>query len=1582
MDPLSIAGFSFQLVGAVGQLSKLIHDFYQGGKDLPQRILRFQSQLQLFQANVRSVERFFGNNDFYVAAIEFEHVYRSGTTLELLETLKTCNTGISQFSQEIEKHAPKDGEGIFRRGLTAFKLEESDIDELGTQLEAENASLRESVEKLKAQYKTHEKSITKNSTTQHHKLLNDMQHAKAVSLKVRDVVMKEIARRKALQHATQATPAPSSTGMCPFPIAIADNVLTAKEAGNQDSSRSLNADEFEIAISHIVQQRQASTDEPFADDEIEEVSNLLRRVGKERWAQAPRTYLVLRIIGQIGAMSDFLLEGRKDAHFPYTDRSLPECLDKKARRTFMQKQNLVFSKQHVDIVKGGPHLHLGQSADDLFIVLERLGKGGYGTVDHVQSRFTREDYARKKFSRQHTFRTPKTTMQQYENEINALKKYSHEHLVRFVGSYTDPKYMGVLMEPVADMNLTQFLDKPTFTVQDQDFLLRSLGCLCSAVLYLHENKCRHKDIKPDNILVHEGSMLLTDFGIAMDWADSGRETTIGTARAYSHGYAAPEVHLAKPRKRYTDAVVLGESSKTRESFLEKHGTRSIRPGVNVAGLLEWLAHLLDLRSKHEEVLGWIASMITEDPRLRPEASKLMKQIKAASKGQQSYCGDCCFDDNEQSDFDQSESDVEIVEHKRISRSEESAPVEEDTIRVLEGRTRRPYGLSSVEDAALRNEVLPESSAAPVERSNGTGGNLGRHASVSAEAPNASTATTNLPPILTCPLPDARAPLEGNSPVKPHTGHTSARKQSSRARKKAAKAPTKARQGSVLLPIAEPTNADGAQSPEKTKPDATLPPWPAVPKIPDNLRPIWVQSRADVEDEKTAREELRQKMSEKLSEVQGAFDADSLDLPTHIEDLKGLSPLSWTRVLLEQISPFAQSNMFNTLLHAAIEGVSLGLDRDLVHALVQSGANASTPNLFGNSPLHVAAAMCNPLFVKYLLRFGADRRAGNITGLTPLHLAARERDPASVRILLRDEIEVVNMTENDGWTALHYACRYASWNEYDHQKLDPDSFYTIDLLLQNGADTNAREVRGRTPIALCHENLREEIEVLFQLEHDIRSPDNGDQAPPPSYDSVINSEEETDFPDPCDCEICQIAALLDEVTTLDGEPIIRCHCSACLDELADELYLLMGWNNECECRYCEQTRLLQCVRDGTDGTCQCAKCRHKFYDAKIEDAWNSLQNVDQVKAKEVLQRAGYNAAYMSRYSSDVNEAWVWTMDNIDSVECPENVAALLISLGADISKLGHEKATMLHLAASRGWLTLASVLINSGADVNAQKNSMFTGKRMLSPLVGAVWNGHADMVRLLLRAGALLDARNSTGMTALHYAVLSQNEGVTSTLLAHGPMVDITDDNEYSPLQLAVRDGNILAARALIEAGADLELQTKTAPTALLYAIERRQAYMVEVLLKYGANVHASIGNAPCALIRAAQVGDGQIICLLLSVPEVQQHVNTTEAGTGRTALHLIADKPHDDIIIAEDALVSAGANVNATDSDWSTPLHAAAKAGSAYYTSRLMYVGTDIGWRNESGKTALNVAVKKGHREVVEVLGGRLEKKKKWYQLG
>jgi len=65
-----------------------------------------------------------------------------------------------------------------------------------------------------------------------------------------------------------------------------------------------------------------------------------------------------------------------------------------------------------------------------------------------------------------------------------------------------------------------------------------IGCLVSAITYLHEQKIRHKDLKPSNILLSPGRLWLSDFGSATDF-------TLFTQSATDNGggtplYFAPE----------------------------------------------------------------------------------------------------------------------------------------------------------------------------------------------------------------------------------------------------------------------------------------------------------------------------------------------------------------------------------------------------------------------------------------------------------------------------------------------------------------------------------------------------------------------------------------------------------------------------------------------------------------------------------------------------------------------------------------------------------------------------------------------------------------------------------------------------------------------------------------------------------------------------------------------------------------------------------------------------------------------------------------------------------------------------------
>jgi serine/threonine protein kinase len=168
-------------------------------------------------------------------------------------------------------------------------------------------------------------------------------------------------------------------------------------------------------------------------------------------------------------------------------------------------------------------------------------------------------------------------------EIEILKKLSHPHVVQVAGTYTQNRFLGILMYPVAVCDLyTFFEDVEAWTdlvLQHPQFefvVLASLdpsskerldalgydyptdpskglmatpvfvqiGCLLSAVAYLHSQKIRHKDLKPFNILLSRNRIWISDFGSATDFSllsQSGTDNERGTPR-----YFAPEFVIRSP----------------------------------------------------------------------------------------------------------------------------------------------------------------------------------------------------------------------------------------------------------------------------------------------------------------------------------------------------------------------------------------------------------------------------------------------------------------------------------------------------------------------------------------------------------------------------------------------------------------------------------------------------------------------------------------------------------------------------------------------------------------------------------------------------------------------------------------------------------------------------------------------------------------------------------------------------------------------------------------------------------------------------------------------------------------------------
>ena len=278
------------------------------------------------------------------------------------------------------------------------------------------------------------------------------------------------------------------------------------------------------------------------DAQFRQLAEFCNRAGRPQLGFRPRTFALLRMIGCPEAIEAFAKEKLTDISLPYSEENLPSFISGQARGRFLDCQNHVLNGRAAALERSGePHQHVDGSADDYFVYVEDLGAGGFGEVDSVIGELSLKAFARKRIKRHRLYSKDKARLQVFENELQTLKLLSHRHLVQLVGSYTDSSCVGLIMVPVADMNLAAYLKRSMNEESRKICLRRFFGCLANALLYLHDKHVQHKDIKPENILVKNQQVYLTDFGTSKSWDSGTSKTTQGTVFAFTPRYCAPEV---------------------------------------------------------------------------------------------------------------------------------------------------------------------------------------------------------------------------------------------------------------------------------------------------------------------------------------------------------------------------------------------------------------------------------------------------------------------------------------------------------------------------------------------------------------------------------------------------------------------------------------------------------------------------------------------------------------------------------------------------------------------------------------------------------------------------------------------------------------------------------------------------------------------------------------------------------------------------------------------------------------------------------------------------------------------------------
>ena len=395
---------------------------------------------------------------------------------------------------------------------------------------------------------------------------------------------------------------------------------------------------------------------PYTDSEIYEISSLLKH-SNPRWSKVPRAYIILRTVGCLNLLDEFIDVGFSDHWLPVTERSLPHCLRPSVRAEFVSAQDLVLTTS-MDLERGekGQHCYFKRDEPLPFERKGVLGSGGFGQVDKVLSLISLKEYARKRVPRSSVFGSRGTEdMKNFVAEIEILKRLKHRHIVEFVGSYTDPKYMGLIMSPVAEMDLAAYLTRADTSKYGE--LRTFFGCLARALEFLHEQNVRHKDIKPRNILVHRGNILFTDFGLSFDFTDANGSTTMSMVNGMTPRYCAPEVALQERRNTSSDiwslgvvflemiVVLKGKKIEYIDKFFKEHGSQEAYVRTNHAASVELIEELQGTGSLCDSrALAWIQQMLRLEQQLRPTAASLVASITATNKegrGSTVFCGICC-----------------------------------------------------------------------------------------------------------------------------------------------------------------------------------------------------------------------------------------------------------------------------------------------------------------------------------------------------------------------------------------------------------------------------------------------------------------------------------------------------------------------------------------------------------------------------------------------------------------------------------------------------------------------------------------------------------------------------------------------------------------------------------------------------------------------------------------------------------------------------------------------------------------------------------------------------------------------------
>ena len=286
------------------------------------------------------------------------------------------------------------------------------------------------------------------------------------------------------------------------------------------------------------------------------------------------------------------------------------------------------------------------------------------------------------------------------------------------------------------------------------------------------------------------------------------------------------------------------------------------------------------------------------------------------------------------------------------------------------------------------------------------------------------------------------------------------------------------------------------------------------------------------------------------------------------------------------------------------------------------------------------------------------------------------------------------------------------------------------------------------------------------------------------------------------------------------------------------------------------------------------------------------------------------------------------------------------------------------AAQRGDKALAQSLIAAKADINASAGDGMTA------LHAAAYNGDADLVAILLKAGANTKVTTRVdSATPLFMAAKGGNAPIVGALLKAGGDANDANSNGTTALMAAAASGSVEAVRLLLDAGADVNKKENTnGQTALMFAAALNRGPAIRLLLGRGADakvttkvqrlgrilIDANGDNIPTPGTETRSQNAQEQAAAVRNRAAAQDRVFGAQVMGGMTALHFAA---RDGQMEAIAALTEGGVDVNLVSASNKTSAMVEALINAHFDIAKyLLDHNADPKLQNDDGLTALFAA--------------------------